>query len=240
MPTLVTKKKTMISQILALSVLGFSFGQPQINATSNYPQNFNQLSPILTSQVVMAKRGFSLDYRYPVPSVSEVFKDNILLNLAYLNQSIKSSSDIDWDKVKSEETFSISLNPGEIFAFHDQVLPEYEGKINLTTNAHFNKEDGFISDGYLYGDGVCHLASFISWVARDAGLEVNAPTRHDFAAIPEVPKSQGVSIYYDPNSYSRSAYQNLYITNNQTYPIDIIFDYHDGELTISVVKNLIS
>lgn len=229
----------MINQVLALSLLGFSLSNPLTESTSTQYLGYNQLSPILTSQTVMVQRAYSLNYRYPVPSVSEVFKDNILLNLAYLNKSVQSVSDINWDQVRANQTFQITLNPDEIFAFHDQVLPEYKGKISLTTNAHFNREDGFKSDGYLYGDGVCHLASFISWVARDAGLDVYAPSRHDFAAIPEVPKAQGVSIYYDPNSFSRSAYQNLYITNNQSYPVNFVFQYSNGELSISITKEML-
>lgn len=186
---------------------------------------------------VLSERQFSMEYRYRVQSVSNVFKDNILLNLAYLNGKVSSSKDINWSEIEKPFSFKFTLQPNQTFAFHDQVLPEYKGKIALTTNAHFNSQDGFKSDGYLFGDGVCQLASLISWAAKDANLDVKAPTNHDFAVIPEVPKSQGVAIYYDPNSPSSSALQNLYITNNQNKPVDFNFVYQDGELKVSVTVN---
>lgn len=65
--------------------------------------------------------------------------------------------------------------------------------------------EGLISDGYLTGDCVCHLASLIYWAARDAGLTALAPTNHDFTTIPEVPKEYGVSIYFTPGAREANA-----------------------------------
>lgn len=190
-----------------------------------------------SQETVLAQRSFSLNYRYPVPSVSNIFKDNILLALAYIDGRVKNTKDINWDQIEQPFDSKITLQPGQTFAFHDKVLPQYQGKVALTGNSNFGASDGYKTDGYLYGDGVCHLASFISWVAKDAHLDVLAPTRHDFAAIPEVPKEQGVSIYYDPNDSAHSERSNLYITNNMDKTVSFVFHYgDDGELTIKAVE----
>ena len=47
---------------------------------------------------VIGSRQFSMQDRYPVASVNEVFKKNILLNLAYLDGSVTKKSDVQWDK----------------------------------------------------------------------------------------------------------------------------------------------
>lgn len=220
----------MIKRIITLSILGLGLiSNPILNSTL-----VNQPKVAATTVTVLSEREFSMEYRYRAQSVSDIFKDNILLNLAYLNGTVNSASDINWDIINKPFSFKVTLYPNETFAYHDQVLPQYEGKVAFTTNTSFNKSDGYKTDGLLYGDGVCHLASLLSWAAKDANLDVKAPSNHDFAAIPEVPKSEGVSIYYDPNNYSRSANQNLYITNNQTKPVDFIFDYKDGILKVSV------
>lgn len=187
--------------------------------------------------VQLAVREMSMGYRYPVPSVSEVFKDNILLNIAYLDGRVSSASEIDWSKVTQSSRSEFTLKPGEVFAYHDEVLPQYKGKVSVTTHTEFNKKDGYKSDGYLYGDGVCQLASLINWAARDAKLDVYAPANHDFAAIPEVPKEYGVAIYFDSNDPAHSANRNLYIRNNQDKPVTFIFDFDGEKLKISVTKS---
>lgn len=186
--------------------------------------------------IELATKEMSMNNRYPVASVSEIFKDNILLNIAYLDGSVKSASDINWAKVTQASRTEFTLQPNEVFAYHDEVLAKYAGKVTVTTNTQFNKQDGYKTDGYLYGDGVCQLASLLNWVAKDANLEVYAPANHDFANIPEVPKEHGVAIYYDPGNTTHSANRNLYITNNQDKPITFVFDFDGGVLKISVVK----
>lgn len=193
--------------------------------------------PVYTEKV-LASREFSMENRYGVKSVSEVFRDNILLNLAYLRRIAKPSK-VDWNSVEKPFTYDLVLKPGEVFAFHDKVLPKFEEKNVKTTNAHFNSMEGFKSDGYLVGDGVCHLASLMSWVAKDARLDVLAPTNHDFAAISEVPKEQGVAIYNSPNDFYTSAIQNLYITNNREKPVVFRFEYNGEELKIAVVEKTV-
>lgn len=185
---------------------------------------------------VLASREISMGYRYPSSSVSEIFKDNILLNIAYLDGRVTSQKDINWTEINRSFHSEFTLKPNESFAFHDAVLPEYKDKVVITTKAHFNKQDGFKTDGYLYGDGVCQLASLINWTARDANLDVVQFTNHDFAVIPEVPKKYGVAIYYNPNSKLSSARENLYITNNRNTAVTFNFDYLNGQLKVSVTE----
>ncbi len=197
-------------------------------ATKNVASDF-----VLGAQSVRAERTFSLQNRYPVQSVSDIFRDNILLTLSYMDGDVSNKDQINWSNVTEKQTYSFTLKPGEVFAFHDSVLPEYEGKVVKTMNAHFNYSDGFKTDGLLYGDGVCHLASFLYWVALDAGLTTKAPTNHDFMAIPEVPKEYGVSIYFSPDSAGRSEPQNLYIENTLDKEITFTFTYDGTNLTVT-------
>ncbi len=185
---------------------------------------FGSLMPTHQPQV-LASHTISLDNRYPVKSVSDVFKDNILLTANYLNGLPKTRTP-NWEEVRKSATYSFVLQPNEVFAFHEDVYPEFKGKIARTTTAHFNGLEGFKSDGYLMGDGVCHLASLIYWSAKDANLIAIAPTNHNFAVIPQVPREYGVAIFDNPGNPSASANQNLYITNNKTKPVEfkLIFD----------------
>lgn len=185
---------------------------------------------------VVSSHEISLRNRYPVESVSDVFKDNILLNLAYMDGKVKSKQDINWDEIKRPFHYEFKLDPNQAFAFHDDELAEYKGKVVKTTHAHFNSEEGFKTDGYLFGDGVCHLASLIYWVAKDAGLEALAPTNHNFMPIPEISREYGVSIYSSPYSRGSNAQQNLYVTNNKNKPISFMFDYVDDKLKVSILE----
>lgn len=185
---------------------------------------------------ILAKHTFSLADRYGVPSVNEVFKDNILLTLQYMAGNVDTKH-ISWTDVKKPFTYTFTLKPKQTFAFHNEILPQYQASVVKTTNADFSSDQGFVSDGYLVGDGVCHLASFINWTARDAKLDVYAPTRHDFAVIPDVAKEYGVAIYDTPDNQSTSANQNLYITNNQDKPITFTFMYKNNNLQVVVSEN---
>lgn len=184
---------------------------------------------------VMGSSQISLEKRHSVKSVSDVMKKNILLNLAYLSGDVKNKSDINWDKLMTKTTYSFTLRPGEVFAFHDSVLPEFDGKVVKTTNAHFNSREGFISDGYLVGDGVCHFASIIYRAAKEAGLDAIRTKSHSIAVIPEVPDEFGVSIYVNPTS-GYGARNNLYVTNNMDHDVEFRFEYSEnGDLKVSVI-----
>ncbi len=185
---------------------------------------------------VLAQRHISLNNRYAVPSVNEVFKDNILLNMAYMSERVKDNKNIRFEEVKHPFHYEMTLQPNQSFAYHEDVLPQYKGTISKTTNAHFNALEGFKSDGYLVGDGVCHLASLINWVAKDGGLEVYAPANHDFAAIPEIPREYAIAIYNQPGSPYIGAMQNLYIKNNKSKAIRFVFEYNNDVLKLTLVE----
>ncbi|OGE27472.1 hypothetical protein A3D02_03680 [Candidatus Daviesbacteria bacterium RIFCSPHIGHO2_02_FULL_39_41] len=187
-------------------------------------------------EVMLSSHEISLENRYPVKSVSDVFKDNILLNLSYMEGKVSSKAQINWDEIRKPFVYQFRLEPNQAFAFHDDILPEYKDKVVKTTNAHFNSQEGFKTDGYLFGDGVCHLASLIYWVALDAGLEAKAPVNHNFMPIPEIAKEYGVSIYSNPYSKGANSRQNLYITNNKEKPVEFKFEYKDDKLKVSVLE----
>jgi hypothetical protein len=193
---------------------------------------FNQ--PVTATNKVLSQVTYSLANRYADPYVNNVFSDNILLTLAYMSGKVKKGENIAWDKIKTPSVTKIVLKPGKTFAFHDSIMDKYKGKIESTTNAHFNSTEGFKSDGWLVGDGVCHLASFLYVASKSAGLFSEAPTRHDFAEITGVPKEDGVSIYYSPSDPSNSMLQNLYITNNRAKTIAFVFTQNDNSLNIKV------
>lgn len=195
------------------------------------------LLPMQNNQV-LSERTISLEERQGDPFINSVFKDNILLNLAYMRGEVHSKKDINWDKIREPFVYRLELKHGEVFAFHDDVIPAYQSSLKQTTNAHFNGQDGFKSDGYLMGDGVCHLASLIYWAAKDAQLESHAPTNHDFAVINEIPREYGVSIYFMPGSKATNAQQNLYVRNSFQEPVSFVFTYDDDNLTVSLSKTI--
>ena len=209
---------------------------PLYAAEGAYVGNFTDSYIAEDSTTTLSSKSFSLEERSVNKFVNEIFKDNILLTLNYMDGRIKTKSDIVWEDVTKPRSYQFELKPQETFAFHDQILEGYDNNGVKTTNAHFNYQDGFKSSGYLFGDGVCHLASLLYWASLDAGLTVHSPTDHDFAKINEVPKEYGVSIYYMPGGFEKSARQNLYITNNLDTPVSFIFSYDGKVLSVDVTK----
>lgn len=200
---------------------------------------FGNLDELISPKVeenVLASKEMRLDNRWPNSFVNEVFKDNILLNLAYMEGRVERKKDVKWDEVKKPSHFEFKLDPDQTFAFHEDILDKYNGKVVKTTNAHFNASEGFKSDGYLFGDGVCHLASLIYWAAKEAGLFAEAPTNHDFAKIEDIPQEFGVSIYSNPFSKGSHAQQNLYITNNKGKPISFKFEYNQDKIKVAIIE----
>jgi len=203
----------------AMPVQALTIALPSVQSTNEKP-----------SEQLLAQHTMSLADRYAVPSVNKVFADNIILTLAYMSGTVKNPSQINWDSLHTPASYTITLQHGEVFAFHDAILPEFSGKQTITTNAHFDGSEGFVSDGYLYGDGVCHFASLINWVAQDAGLKVIAPTPHNFAKIPDIDPKYGTAIYAgDPR-------QNLYVENTLDKPVKMVFTYKDDSMTVSIYK----
>jgi hypothetical protein len=190
----------------------------------------------IVTRKLLASEKMSLTDRYPVKSVSDVFKDNILLTLGYMSGRVQSAGQINWDELHKPTSFAFTLKPGEVFSFTDSEMAQFKDKTVLTTKAHFTAFEGFRSDGYLYGDGVCHFASLMNWAARGAGLEVTAPVRHDFAAIPEIAPVYGTAIYYSPDQPSVNEQQNLYIENTLSIPVQFVFIYKDDTLQVNIYK----
>ena len=197
----------------------------------------NETNVAESSGDTLASKTFSLEDRNSSKFVNDIFKDNILLTLNYMEGRVKNKSEIVWEDIEKPRSYRFELKPGESFAFHDQILKSHNETVVKTTNARFNYQDGFKSSGYLYGDGVCHLASILYWASLDAGLESHAPTNHNFADINEVPRQYGVSIYAIPGGFEKSASQNLYITNSLDTPISFIFNYDGRELSVDVTKS---
>lgn len=186
------------------------------------------------TQKYLAAEQISLEKRYDNKFVNDVFKDNILLNMSYLSNKVTKKDEINWDDVRKPFSYSFALLPNKTFAFHEDVLDKYKNSLVKTTNARFNFEDGFKSDGYLMGDGVCHLASLIYWVSKNAGLDAYAPTNHNFAVIPEIDREYGVAIYKMPGNLNANAMQNLYVTNNRKNVVIFEFEYKNGQLKLSI------
>lgn len=196
----------------------------------------NDPTPMLKSEKLLFKQEMSLENRHNVKIVNDVFKDNILLNMAYLRGESYRNKSVDFEKVRQPFKYEFKLEKGQTFAFHEDVLPEYKNSVVKTTNAHFNLQEGFKSDGYLVGDGVCHLASLIYITALFANLEATAPTNHNFAVIPDIPKEYGVSIYNQAGAESSNTMQNLYITNNRDNSITFRFEYQKEKLSLSILE----
>lgn len=208
----------------------------------SYPKTGKIISPIANMQPVprqdiLATHNLPLSNRYKNPIVNNVFAENILLTLSYFFGETTVGHPVNWENIKKPFTHNLVLKPGEVFAFHNEILPQFKGDHIVTKSINFGEQDGFLSDGYLYGDGVCHLASVMDWAARDAGLTVVSPTSHDFANIPDVPKQYGVAIYTDGYNDMASDMQNLYIINNKHKPVRFIFTYQKNILTVQVVTS---
>ncbi len=226
----------MFKKLLFFIPVSLYIGAMQVQAMTAELPAMTITNELPVHSKLLAEQEMSLPDRYPVPVVSDVFKDNILLTLAYMSGKVQNPSQINWDDLRKSTTYEFVLNPGEAFAFHDGIMSQYSLKTVLTTKAHYNSAEGFRSSGYLYGDGVCHFASLINWVANDAGLHVIAPVNHDFAQIPGIASEYGTSIYYSPGEQSVNEQQNLYIENTFDTPVRFVFDYSNDVIKVSVFK----
>lgn len=185
----------------------------------------------------LASRTISLENRaMPGSFMAETMRDNILLTIGYMRGIVTDGQNVDWEAVKKPFTYSFELKPTEVYAFQKDALPAYEADIVKTIDVNFAGQNGFKHDGYLMGDGVCHLASLFYWAAVDAGLQATAPTNHDFMAIPEVPREYGVSIYSTPGQKAANAAQNLYVKNNTDSTITFEITYDGKNLETKVLK----
>lgn len=218
----------------SLALINVAFLKPEAIISPLAGSDFGE-----PKEEILASIPMDLSKRYDDEFVNEVFKDNIVLALYYLNNQERQEyfapgAEVDWEKVRQLFRVSFTLQPGEVFAFHDKVLPSYakttEGKPIKTMGSHFVGQEGYRSDGLLYGDGVCHLASLINWAASHAKLEANSLVDHDFKLIFGIPKEFGTSI----NSYS--ARQNLYIKNTLDNPVEFRFKVSEEKVELEIIK----
>ncbi len=172
----------------------------------------------------------------PGSFMNDVMRDNILLTIGYMRGIVIDGQNVDWEAVRKSFTYSFELKPNEAYSFQKDALSEYEADIVKTIDVNFAGQNGFKHDGYLMGDGVCHLASLFYWAAVDAKIDAFAPTNHDFMAIPEVPREYGVSIYSTPGEKNANAQQNLYIRNNTNSTLKFEIKYDGKNLETKVFK----
>jgi hypothetical protein len=183
--------------------------------------------PVVKSVVV--EKSLNLNERTPSPAINEGFSDNMLLSLHYMNNDISDPKNIDWNKIRQPFEVSFTLNPGEVYAFHNNVLDQYKNP-KITMNSRFMTYEGYRYVAGLGGNGVCHLASLITWAAKSADLEVTALARHDFYPVRGVPREFGTAIM------SQSATQNLYIRNNKDIPITFVFKADPAMIDLIIAK----
>ncbi len=175
-------------------------------------------SLILGQYSVLSSEKLDLSKRYPVASVSEGFKENILIALGYLAFQ---------DNV-------LELRPGEVFAFHKKgILAEFKESVIISQESDFTTNTGYKVVAGLGGNGVCHLASLVNKAASKAGLEVTAPVNHNFAVIEGIEREYGTSI----STRNNPERQNLYIKNNFDYPVRFKFVLNGDILVLSVIAS---
>jgi len=197
---------TILTTALSASLIFTPIPSGDLNVAGQAGQLVEAGHQVLSSEIM------DLNNRYSVASISNGFKENILIALKYLGLEIR-------------------LKPNEVFAFHDKgILPEFKESKIITQESDFTTNYGYKVVAGLGGNGVCHLASFMNWVASEAGLEVVAPTNHNFATIPGIDKKYGTSIS-TRNSPER---QNLYIRNNFDFPVEIRFFLLGNNLILTV------
>lgn len=234
--------------ITLLSILTIFNSKPQFIAPIADDYIISHKAEVLSAQTdktqenLLANHSLDLSMRHEKPSINEIFKDNILLSLHYLNKEKPLFYDrklhkntVDWQEINKPFEVSFSLKPNEVFAFHANVLKEYEQNLVYTMNSVFGYEEGYKTSGSLYGDGVCHLASLINWTSIDAGLETKAFVDHNFSIVAGVPKKYGTSISYSKKG-NNSQNQNLYIRNIFAFPVEFRFKANSEIVELKIIK----
>jgi vancomycin resistance protein YoaR len=172
---------------------------------------------------LLASESLDLNRRAPAESVNEGFKENILIAV---------------DHLKKVNGGILVLQPGEVFAFHKNISPRFQGEKIIAQESGFGIKDGYKVIAGLPGNGVCHLASLMNKTSHQAGLEVVSEVNHDFAQIPGIEREYGTSIYFMPGGGGSSAAQNLYIKNNKSFPVEFIFDLNGNQLQFAIKSQL--
>lgn len=228
----------MINKFVAFSTSVITLFSGINTPIDNFAQNTQ------SSGIVLARQELDLNNRYPVNSVNEVFSDNIILYLHYMNGSVTSVLDtekstanrriIDWEKARKPLAFSLTLSPNEVFVFHPDVLKEFDEKNLTIVDTSFGSTDGYRFIAGLWGNGVCHIASLINWVSKEAGLTVTSKVNHDFAVINGIEKKFGTAIYYLEGSNWSNQAQNLYIENPYSFPVTLNFTVVDSKVVLTI------
>ena len=176
------------------------------------------LSPVPEiREEVLAEHFMDLNTRAVGEHVNEVFKFNILLAVEKFG-------------------YSFTLEPGEGFAFHENMALEFTDLPMKTGFTSYEAKEGYQTVLGLPGNGVCHLATLMNWVASDAGLEVTARVSHNFAPVPEIPKEYGTSIRYMTDGSRNTQNQNLYIVNNFDSPVKFAFETDENEVNLRILE----
>ena len=178
------------------------------------------------TEEILAVRKLGLTDRDENPQVNEIFKHNILLALP-----IQERLPLDETGIK----YGFILEPGQVFAFHENFSEEFKLKKVITLGTRFSSSEGYQSPGTIAGDGVCHLASLINWAAAKAGLKVQAKVNHQFRAIPGIPDEYGTSIRYSEKGLN-SQKQNLYVENTFDFPVEFRFIVREENLELEILK----
>lgn len=215
----------IVSTLGLLGALTLTFN-PEARTLTKIQRQVVKSAPALSSQKIWIRDA----------DVGPVLRDNIILQLHYIKGDVleftksgvvTSPNDLDWEALRKPFSGYFILNEVETYAFHKDLLPEFNNEKTIATSANFGWIDGFKSYGGLSGNGVCYLASFMNWVSADANLSVTAKVNHDFYPVPGVPRAYGTAIYVFPGS-SIGQDQNLYITNNLGRPVAFFYAF-DGE-----------
>src|SRR3989344_6536732 len=68
----------------------------------------------ISQERILGQKDLSLNNRWPNSWVNSIFKQNILLNLAYL-RNLVTPGEIDWQQVERPFTYEFRLNPKQTF-----------------------------------------------------------------------------------------------------------------------------
>ncbi len=212
--------KTVVVSLLSFLLPGLPFQKKVLLTPIPQSELINQVAD--REKGFLAQNSLDLTNRDENKEINEIFTDNILLNLYYFAGKIS-------------DDFSFVLPSGAVFAFHKNILPEYEKGLVMTVGSQFSAEQGFKKAYGIHGNGVCHLASLMNWTASEAGLEVIAKRNHDFSPIPGVPREYGTLISYEEGS-KESKEKNLYIKNNFDFPVIFQFKLEKKKIKLRILK----
>ena len=111
------KVKRMYKKILNLFAL-LALISPLYAAEGPYVGNFTDSYIEEGSSTTLSSKSFSLEERYENKLVNEVFKDNILLTLNYMDGRVNSKSDKVWEDVTKPRSyqFAVECRDGRRFA----------------------------------------------------------------------------------------------------------------------------